>query len=93
MQICISPQTDNRASIPPLSFYRPDALPATQPTGQSTEGVIKPMFTESEIVPNGCDAGATFINIYHKYSHNYTHLMAFFQVSRHQKGRTIMDVK
>jgi len=51
------------------------------------------MFTESEIVPNGCDAGATFINIYHKYSHNYTHLMAFFQVSRHQKGRTIMDVK
>jgi len=22
--------TDNHASIPPLSFYRPDALPATQ---------------------------------------------------------------
>jgi len=29
MQICISPQTDNDASIPPVSFYRPDALPAT----------------------------------------------------------------
>jgi len=25
-------QTDNHASIPPLSFYRLDALPATQPT-------------------------------------------------------------
>jgi len=25
-------QTDNHASTPPLSFYRPDALPAAQPT-------------------------------------------------------------
>jgi len=32
MQMCTSPQTDNHASIQPLSFYRPDALPATQPT-------------------------------------------------------------
>ena len=32
MQICISPQTDNHARIPPLSFYKLDALPATQPT-------------------------------------------------------------
>jgi len=24
-------QTDNQARIPPLSFYRPDALPAAQP--------------------------------------------------------------
>jgi len=31
MQICISSQTDNLASIPPFSFYRPDALPATKP--------------------------------------------------------------
>jgi len=23
---------DNHANIPPLSFYRPDALPAAQPT-------------------------------------------------------------
>jgi len=30
--ICTSLQTDNQASISPLSFYRPDALPATQPT-------------------------------------------------------------
>ena len=32
MQVCTSLQTDNRASTPPLSFYRPDALPAAQPT-------------------------------------------------------------
>ena len=33
MQICISLQTDNHASTPPLKFfYRPDALPAAQPT-------------------------------------------------------------
>ena len=32
MQVCTSLQTDNHASTPPLSFYRPVALPATQPT-------------------------------------------------------------
>jgi len=33
MQVCTLLQTDNDASTPPLSFfYRPDALPATQPT-------------------------------------------------------------
>jgi len=32
MQVCISLQTDNHASTPPLSFYRPDALPAAQTT-------------------------------------------------------------
>jgi len=32
MQVCTSLQTDNHARTPPLSFYRPDALPATQPT-------------------------------------------------------------
>ena len=32
MQVCTSLQTDKHASIPPLSFYRPDALPAAQPT-------------------------------------------------------------
>jgi len=30
--ICTSLQTDNNASTSPLSFYRPDALPAAQPT-------------------------------------------------------------
>jgi len=37
MQVCTSLQTDNHASNPPLSFYRPDALLASQPR-QSTEG-------------------------------------------------------
>jgi len=33
MQVCISLQTDNRASTTPLKvFYRPDACPAAQPT-------------------------------------------------------------
>jgi len=32
MQVCTSLQTDNHASNTPLSFYRPDALPAAQPT-------------------------------------------------------------
>ena len=33
VQVCISLQTDNHASTPPLEFfYRLDALPATQPT-------------------------------------------------------------
>ena len=32
MQVCTSLQTDNHASTPPLSFLRPDALPAAQPT-------------------------------------------------------------
>ena len=32
MQVCTSLQADNHTSTPPLSFYRPDALPATQPT-------------------------------------------------------------
>ena len=32
MQVCTSLQTDNHASTLRLSFYRPDALPAAQPT-------------------------------------------------------------
>jgi len=33
MQVCTSPQTDNHASTSPHKFfYRPDALPAAQPT-------------------------------------------------------------
>ena len=33
MQVCTLLQTDNHASTPPFSFfYRPDALPAAQPT-------------------------------------------------------------
>ena len=32
MQVCTSLQTDNHADTSPLSFVRPDALPAAQPT-------------------------------------------------------------
>jgi len=33
MQVCTLLQTDNHANTSPLKvFYRPDALPATQPT-------------------------------------------------------------
>jgi len=32
MQVCTSLQTDNHASTSQLSFYRPDALTAAQPT-------------------------------------------------------------
>jgi len=32
MQVSTSLQTDNHAGTPPLSFYRPDALSAAQPT-------------------------------------------------------------
>jgi len=32
MQVSTLLKTDNHASTPPLSFYRPDALPAAQPT-------------------------------------------------------------
>ena len=32
IQVCTSLQTDNRASTSPLSFYRPDAVPAAQTT-------------------------------------------------------------
>jgi len=43
MQICTLTQTHNHATNPPLSFLQAgwDALPATQPTASSTEG-IKP---------------------------------------------------
>jgi len=37
IQVCTSLQTDNHASTPPVIFYWPDALSATQPTMSSTE--------------------------------------------------------
>jgi len=32
IQVCTALQTDSHTSTPPLSFYRPDALPVAQPT-------------------------------------------------------------
>jgi len=40
VQIHISPQTDNHTSTS-LSFYRPDALPPTQPTASKNLRQIK----------------------------------------------------
>ena len=40
MQVCTSLQTDNHASTPPLSFCRPDALPAAQPTASKHHRLI-----------------------------------------------------
>ena len=45
MQDCISLQTDNHASAPPLVFYRPDALPAAQPTASKHWRHMKTTFT------------------------------------------------
>jgi len=39
--ICTVLERDNHDSNSPLSFYRSDALPATQPQRQSTEGKNK----------------------------------------------------
>jgi len=50
MQVCTSLQTDNHASTPPLSFfYRPDALPTTQPTASKHWR----QFTSSTVLING----------------------------------------
>jgi len=40
MQVCTSLQTDNHTSTHHSVFYRPDALPAAQPTVSSTEGIV-----------------------------------------------------
>jgi len=39
--VCTSLQTDNHASTPPLSFYRPDAFPAAQPTASKHPRLLK----------------------------------------------------
>ena len=38
MQVCTSLHTDNHASTPPLSFFRPEVLHAPNQHRQSTEG-------------------------------------------------------
>jgi len=42
MQVCTLLQTDNHASTPPLKFfYRPDALPAAQPTASKHQRLVQ----------------------------------------------------
>ena len=46
MQVCTLLQTDNHASTHRSVFYRPDALPAAQPTASNTEGTcVRPFVT------------------------------------------------
>ena len=51
MQVCTSLQTDNHASTPPLSFYRPHA----QPTASKHEGKTKQNNGGSLITLSLCD--------------------------------------
>ena len=61
---CISLQTDNHASTPPLGFYRPYALPATQPTAskhrrQSSHYALVDQSEIQVLELSGWDKGAT----------------------------------
>ena len=68
MQVCTSLQTDNHASTPPLSFYRPDALPAAQPTASKLDvetfrqELRRSALCCSEIVPEDVDSMADLYN-------------------------------
>ena len=79
MQVCTSLQTENHANTPPLVFYRPDALPATQPTASkhwrhqiwwpSVEKVafrLRPRATFSTSGPSYLDVGLT--TVHHQYN-------------------------
>jgi len=39
MQVCTLLQTDNHTITPPLCFYRPDDLPAAQPTASKAKAL------------------------------------------------------
>jgi len=50
MQVCTSLQTYNHASTPPLKFfYRPDALPAAQPTASKHYIVAKYYYVQTVV--------------------------------------------
>jgi len=49
MQVCTSLQTDNHASTPPLSFYRPDAFLPPNQQRQSTEGILMHVSYDAKI--------------------------------------------
>ena len=59
MHVCNSLQTDNHASTPPLVFYRPDPLPAAQPTAskQPTD-----LFLNVYLIPHFMHFPSTYIN-------------------------------
>ena len=51
MQVCTSLQSDNHTSTPSLSFYRPDVLPAAQPTASKhwRQGIFNNHFTANSL--------------------------------------------
>ena len=51
MQVCTLLQTDNHASTPPLSFYRPDALTAAQPI--ASKHALKASSSTYKVIPLG----------------------------------------
>jgi len=52
MQVCTALQTDNHASTPPLIFYRPDALPAAQPTASNYKKQTKKKVMNTQTYEN-----------------------------------------
>jgi len=68
MQFCMSLQTDNHATIPPLSFYRLDAFPAAQPTASKALKAIRMLLSECLVLvvtfvvqsSSGDDSASTF---------------------------------
>jgi len=66
MQVCTSLQTDNLASIPPLNFYRPNALPATQPTASKHRRHC--LYTTHIIITH---------SLTHRHTHTHTHTRPF----------------
>ena len=59
MQVRISLQTDNHARTPPLCFYRPDALPATQPTASKHFALFNTTRMQKALQPHNCTANKT----------------------------------
>ena len=79
MQVCTSLQLDNHASTPPLGFYRPDALPAAQPTASKHWRI----YTHTYKLWNK----STRTGILHTHPFNGP-LSRTTRVSRYQKGKT-----
>ena len=49
VQVSMSLQTDNNVSTPPLSLYRPDALPAAQPTASKLLLLLKSVELDDDV--------------------------------------------
>ena len=76
MQVWISIHTDNHASTPPLSFYRPDALSAAQPT-LSKHWRQSRQLRQTKQKQNKCPLNSIFSRT--------------TWVCQYQKGKTIVD--